>query len=582
MPNPPRPQFPKKKKKVVTKPTTPEEFLDAAVEEEEYGDRWIDSGDIPKALRFYQKAFNYYKSAGSEFSSSSNPRIPGNIANLANPSNTQIATVNEDVYYNYARLVYAVYSKVVKTGEIDLLDPKTAGIPLDGSGVLVYPIGNVLQVVESMVSAVEKSTGRDNIPLDLLFTYAQVLTENGEETENQANLLQALSVYEHVFYKQVEGLNELKVSFGDNNNSTNNEIIDIKDKSSTVNMSAANGTSPTALVDTINGILECINILLELNRDGSTSKITQNDVFDQCIEKYKLMVKGWFSVLQDFYFNGSNDDEAFQAMKLEASQVQETNIAFTQIISTLCESIDQIVELWSSICIYPFPNPQSEVVQIVNALFGIENSTERPESVVIIPNSPDRNMAAGDALFGFAERVGVSDTLKWSAYSKALNFFKQGWTIASDPSTAGVDQTISQLTQHINIPNLSNLFMELPPTSPILKLKLLVARGDTDLLRSNLDTPSAQASLAVLRKNAENMYVSASNLPLVMQQSSSSASGGVQLMGNSPEAQRLKLEIKIKLLLLRGSPEEKEKLLKSTKYKSILRGISDMGGIGLL
>lgn len=574
MPNIPRHNQTKKKKKAVCKPTTPEEFLDAAVEQEEHGDRWIDSGDIPKALRFYQKADSYYKNAASQIPSY------GRGMNLTNP-NPLSSTFIEDVSYNFARLVFAVYSKVVSTGEIDSLDPNTVGVPLDGSGVVLLSIGEVLQVFESTMSAVEQSAGHESIPLDLLFTYAQVLTESGEEMENLDKLFKALSVYEHVFVKQLEALNDLKEL--ENENSTNNEQVNI-DSNSTINISSANGTSPSAFVDTIHGLLECINITLELNRDEATAAIPQNEVFDKCIEKYRMALHGWFSILKDFFFECPNT-EIFQMMKIGATLVQETNIAFTQVISTLCQSVDQMVELWSSISIYPFANPQSEVALLINALFATSGNTSfgLGSAVIIIPNSPDRNMAAGDAFYGFAERAGVSEDVKWAAYSKALVFFKQGWTISLDPSTAGVDQTLQVLTQNISIPNLPALFLDLPATSPILKLKLLIARGDTDLLRSTLNTPSAQASLAVLRKNAENMYVSASNLQLVVP-ASSSASGetGVRLVGNSPEAQRLKLEVKIKLYLLRGTPEERQKIFASSKYRFILKGIKDLGGMGLL
>lgn len=52
----PPPRIPKlSKEKKAAEPTTASEFLDAGVDDEEHGDRWIDSGDIPKAIRFYQK-----------------------------------------------------------------------------------------------------------------------------------------------------------------------------------------------------------------------------------------------------------------------------------------------------------------------------------------------------------------------------------------------------------------------------------------------------------------------------------------------------------------------------------------------
>lgn len=162
---------------------------------------------------------------------------------------------------------YVVYTKVVKTGELDNLDLGRLGVPLDGSGIVPTGISQVLQTQEHALNEVG-SNGINGIPLDQLYTYGQVLAEAGEETENVATVQRAAEVFQGILERQLVAISELENEEFDDGEITTVENPQQADK--TVALAAQEGVVPTSVVETITSLLDSLNTLLELSRDDST------------------------------------------------------------------------------------------------------------------------------------------------------------------------------------------------------------------------------------------------------------------------------------------------------------------------
>lgn len=582
---PPRiPKFAsKKQKKAAFIPSTAAEFLDCGVEEEESGDRWVDSGDIAKAVRFYQKAAGYYQQAISNVQSSGGLPAAGQSVS----ENRQIL---EDAMYNLSRMQYAIYTKVVKTGEVDGFDPKRIGVPLDGSGIVPTDIQQVLKTQEEAMNISQQVNGGaqfGTVSIDLLYTYGQVLAEAGEEAENVQAVQRAAECFQKVLERQVTVLREMEGDEVEESADQSETLLPAQTQSqqqkndSTVQVLVSEGTAPSSLVETITSLLDCLNTLLELSRDDQTTLIQPSELVSQCLEAVRSTIVSLFQVIYKYNSPQSNiqPDSLSEQMRIPAYLVQNAFISIAQIISTCCESVEVLLEIWSCPSITHINSNETQALaQLVTNVLGHEIASGSNGIQIVLPNSVPRYLAAGDALFGFAERGAIHEDAKWSAYSKALTVLKKGWDLSNSNSNSNSTETGSD-TFNGN-PVLSQVLADVERPSPIQKLQLLMARGDADLLRSTLGTPAAEKNRELLRKNAMNMYFSASNLQLV-QSSKSGSVGGLTLMGDSPEAQRLKLEVKVKLALLKGSPET-DPSLKDPRAKKILSGIREVGGMGLL
>ncbi|VVT43998.1 uncharacterized protein SAPINGB_P000251 [Magnusiomyces paraingens] len=512
----PPPRIPKlsKKKKKAAEPTTASEFLDAGVDDEEHGDRWIDSGDIPKAIRFYQKAAGYYQQA-------------------ITMSRSNDKTIRDDATYNFARMQYVVYTKVVKTGELDNLDLGRLGVPLDGSGIVPTGISQVLQTQEHALNEVG-SNGINGIPLDQLYTYGQVLAEAGEETENVATVQRAAEVFQGILERQLVAISELENEEFDDGEITTVENPQQADK--TVALAAQEGVVPTSVVETITSLLDSLNTLLELSRDDSTPFILPQPPVPQCLEAVANTVRQLSQISTKY--NGTSDQKT-SFLAIPSRVLSDAHIAIAQILSTCSESVECLVAIWTE------PPSSPVLVEFLPKVLG-PNISRKPLG---LPDTVHCALAAADALFGYAERPGISADVRWTAYSRSLTILKTAWERVAAGATGYAD------------------------ADPAEKLQVLMARGDAELLRASLQgLPAAEKHREVLRRNARNMYTSADNLPLV--------ASGVKLTGSSPEILRMKREIHIKTALLDGRTDDP--VLQGVGAQRVLAAIREQGGLGLI
>ncbi|GEQ68218.1 hypothetical protein JCM33374_g1885 [Metschnikowia sp. JCM 33374] len=140
-------------------PESIEEFIEEGAIDEESGDRWH-SSDLAKALRFYQKAFDEYKSAAR-------------MGTADEKKSLQLA------YYNGSRLLFHVYTQYQRTDGVQISDLKNVGEVIDaGENSVIQEIHEIIKAHESCVEF-----AGDDAPTDLLFNTAMVYMDAVEDTE---------------------------------------------------------------------------------------------------------------------------------------------------------------------------------------------------------------------------------------------------------------------------------------------------------------------------------------------------------------------------------------------------------------
>lgn len=597
-----------KKKKNTVELVTANDYFDEAVLEEEHGDRWVDSGDIPKAIRFYQRAEDYYKQAIglashsilNSSSRSSNQLTPSSSSNSLQKNSKQQQHSDNDLSdqeiidnssYNYARMQYLIFSKLVKTGEIDNLDPARLGVRLDGSGVVPLDIQQVLVTQTNALAAVSQPPSS----LDHLYTYAQVLQEAGEEAEDMAMVKRACEIFGEILGKQLETLDELEKEQVEEGISTTTTVESSLSSSGTATNSNNNnsnqqqmqvllssgGVAPGSVLETITSMFSGFNTILEFYRRPDTSTIEPVDDVVHSLAGIQKCVYEMFSLISKQ--TNYNQQQGGMRFEIPKNVIDDCIIALAQILGTCAESLDVLYMIWVSPSLpyntttTPLSQQEQEQQQqqenliksqvndliqkvfgddVINLLiqqFGNNANNNNSSGFFQLPNTMSRYLAAGDSFFGYAERVGLSDTDKWSAYSKSLTVLKKAWELVSSSSASTIRATSLE------------------------KLQVLSARGDAELLRSKLSTPAAEKHRLVLMKNARNMYQSADNVPLINTEGNDNKETGgmVRLTSSSPEIVRLKREIHIKIALLDNNLEAP---VMKTKYAPrIIENLKDQG-----
>lgn len=225
----------KKGKGAVAEPRTAEEFLDRGVTEEDHGDRWISSGDVPKGVRFYQRAYRLYERAVA----------------LDGPT-TWIA---RDARYNMARMQYVVYSKVVQTGLLATIAEQLEPEPDPAKSVVAQSIRTVVDTHEQVLAAEFRT--------DAAFNLAQALTDYGEDAGDATALARACGVWERLLAEQQRRMAEKNGSRVATDYAQAEEDVDDDE------------ATPEAVLETAVAYLGALEAYIEVLRDN-----TPADEFD--------------------------------------------------------------------------------------------------------------------------------------------------------------------------------------------------------------------------------------------------------------------------------------------------------------
>uniref|UniRef100_A0A060TCC0 ARAD1D38324p n=1 Tax=Blastobotrys adeninivorans TaxID=409370 RepID=A0A060TCC0_BLAAD len=381
-----RPQPFGKKNKSAPAPKTPTEFLEAGISEEDGGDRWISSGDVPKGVRFYQRAYRLYKRA----------------IELVNDNQQQLhqdngLEIRNDAIYNICRMQFVVYMQVVKTDLLDEIASKLEPEPGHDS-VIVKDIAAIASAHEQ---AVNMAGGPHVCPIDLVYNYAQVLVEAGERAHEDGNGLEAVQlfasagdVFKVVVERQVTQLLELEqqsagdlkqgADDGDNKNNNNDDSDNAGDDPEPQDSRGMN-FGPAALIDTLVTNSHCLVSYLSVTPEK---------------EQVSSVLQAHIGKL------GEALDKYLERGEIHSGQADEARIAAASALSAITMARSQAQQ----------QSPSAQV-ESINKMWALEE----------LPNSPARYMAQADAFIELADSFeNGADGQAWKALTNASGALQQG------------------------------------------------------------------------------------------------------------------------------------------------------------
>lgn len=237
--------------------------MDAGTNEEDSGDRWLSSGDLAKAVRFYQRAYVYYNRA-IELGDGSGPVI-------------------KDAKYNILRMKYVIYVQVIKPGKFERI---SNNLENEGLQVIEKDIGRIARAHFDECEAVG---GMEICDIDLLFNYAQTMSEfaeaqseaesrDGEGPDYMSIFKTAIMVFRKVATRQedqLDGLNDHHISAqdldGDENMIDADKIKQIKEEQQQEQgeeeEEGSTNFGPTALIETYISLIQCLMTFMECVAD---------------------------------------------------------------------------------------------------------------------------------------------------------------------------------------------------------------------------------------------------------------------------------------------------------------------------
>lgn len=438
---------PKKlKKKIGAAPTTASELLDAGVDEEDHGDRWISSGDPAKAIRFYQRACKFYAQAVQYDGSQS--------------------SISLDCLYNVARIQFLVYSKVIKTGVL----PDIAKDLNEDSDTFPAVVSDLNTIEKTHEAAIDLSLHiNGSSALDLLHNYAQVLVEAGEEFNSIDKFSKAFQLMDDIVKREnQEFLNMLSTEVDED------EDIDLEKKSKDL-MVAAN-TNRAAVMQN------------QVSESDNKDMITPTNLLETVIS-YIQGITTFYSLIIDGSLPVSDDIETIYARGVDLldkahSLISEfgTSAATNKVVSDNNIEREPIEEALLAVAQY---NSSTTILKalVTNQLSSISVVTLNSIWDQTNLDSKSRFMAQSDALMELAGALSKFDdtkmqTLSWDAY-----------TATSKLVTESLSRCKGIQTQAVSA-----------------QRKLYKAKGDIEYLRSCLKIPAAVKNNAILLQNAITFY----------------------------------------------------------------------------
>lgn len=455
-----------------------------------------------QAERFYLRAVEYYRNCLALFPKSF------------------------DAAYNKARLEFHIFQtfhenlpRLERISALEgILRDHDFALTLRLSDDRVSSQGKVKEVTESQSQPVLEWDGKN----DLLYNTAQVMLSLAEEKCERAAFANAAEWFERTWEVQVRELQKSASSISgqdlnlDDDRGRSEDRENYKDGENYVedNEEYATVIEPvtyTSLLETATAQLTCLIPVYVLS--GLASGAAYED--PQMRSVGELVLGRILELLanQDGYY--IKEDDIAETATVVARYLSVSGFPeFKQI------NVDRLFEIWKG-------------------------------------KTSDTDAMSGNTLEELLSRLSTSSVERYLAQANLFTTFsfsvspEEGWRALS-----GAVQALSEALRALSSNKGSNLV--LGKDTKAEQIKLWTARGDTDLLRSNLNCENAVKNQIILRKNAEIYYKNALKL--------SSTTGTV-------EAQLIK-EIQIKLHLVLG---EWELLQTIEGWQEVLRDAVDDG-----
>lgn len=442
---------------------TVEDYLEEASLQEESGDRWLGS-DLSKALRFYQRAYQHYKTS----------------------INLQPSLDNYDSYYNACRLLFHVYNIYFKNDGINIYKLHNVAEVLTGdSNSVVQDLSSILQSHEKVCELLENSNRR--VPQDLLYNTCLIYTEVIEveqinSDKNDFNEILNLGLRTQALFKTLinDQINDFKKFL--------NDLDQINDSSNQV-------TTPQLQVN------ENENHFQE--EYTSEDVLQPNDIFETLLSAYRLnqailenisepsqllsaldFINPFALYLDEITnelinsFSENNNAKSDMISSIKEDQLQELAIVQTYIKGLSTNNLYELIEIWS--------NPQLPSIP-ENFMLCADN----------IQTLLDRNDLTLSNL-NLSDNKGLKEIF-WKSLTEMNNKYKFAQELLNK-QIAEKKQNLSKADESLGV-----LIGQLSD--------LVIARCDIDLQRSQLTNyEPAMKNSSVLFKNAKVFCKSAMNI----------------------------------------------------------------------
>ncbi|KAG7660859.1 uncharacterized protein J8A68_005676 [[Candida] subhashii] len=385
-----------------TTPITAQDYLEQATTNEESGDRWLGS-DIPKALRFYQKAHVAY------------------LTSLHLGTSPDPETV-----YNSARLMFHVWN-LFKDGNIIMDEIPELNV---GSDSVVVGLDEIVRVHESAVNVSVNTGGKvdGDLLYNLAVVYTELLDDDGGDRDMEMDevvgvYMKASKVFEELIGRQcgdlerfVGELNEIDgggSSSGGNGNGSPGES-----KQEEEEYESGEVIQPVDIYDTVLAGYKLIQSVYEHIQSDS-----QIDYINQLTAELLQLCDNTTSTLID---NFSIKSPHPMLENLSQDHINELIIAKTLIIGLTYTDIFQVIDLWK------------------------QNPT--------LPDIPERYMIASDNIQTILDRHDISisnysnSEMVWKCLSEQTNFLKSAQELLNQQITTkrksptGLGTLIAQLS----------------------------------------------------------------------------------------------------------------------------------------
>ncbi|KAI5956863.1 hypothetical protein KGF54_000481 [Candida jiufengensis] len=304
-----------------SEPTTSEEWLEQGSIDEESGDRWLGS-DIPKALRFYQKAYHSYLKSIAEGG-------------------------EQDAYYNSCRLLLQVYLLIKEDG---LVLENLSGI--DELYVSDSILANLEQILELHRKSLKVIGDNSDLLFNTVIVYIEIL-EASASNDSEINLGydDALSIYNNasdiLLNLGQKQYNEFQSFVKELNQLSENEPNDQQSLSQSNNGEGKNEEAvseeiiqPVDLFETVISSFRLIQALFRTLDLPDLSKLKLQ------VEPLELFATSLATVLINDYSDVQTKDNSMLET-ISRSQVNEIKINMIVLNSLTFTSFEELLMLWN-------------------------------------------------------------------------------------------------------------------------------------------------------------------------------------------------------------------------------------------
>ncbi|GMG46790.1 unnamed protein product [Ambrosiozyma monospora] len=433
----------KKGKALASQPQTVDELFIAGSQEEEYGDRWL-SSDLSKALRFYQRAFNYYKSG------------------------LNLQSDHLDIRYNCSRLLFNVYTEYIKNESVYFSELTNCDESLSGNDdAVIQPLANIVKFFQISCDVIGRFSWDLYYNCALCyFEYLEELTKESDgfstHTEEVFSLLSQTKVLlQQVLEYQVNDLNsfvkECKSFEQDTNTSAYTKVNPQEtEKQDDVYANTQETVLPSTICDTC---LNCYRLITTFYE--ACSAPDQYNLVEENTSNFLNSVDEISTFLIENFHPSSTD----MIPSLDDESIDGLKVAKLGLLASQCTDFDSLKSVWLS-----------------DGISSVESLLAEASSYRTLLDKFDvtENMIMGTTRWNVL-------SLMTKKYKEAFDIIKHEYDSLKDPRSHNSDKKTILISQLCSI---------------------LIERADIDLERSQMDIEVAVKSVTVLKTNHKNFLKS--------------------------------------------------------------------------